>query len=67
LDAGKVEHKKHLEQLKNDLDLKLEKLRAYPATLIHQNDPYKKQSYLSPQLSAEAPSVSFKEELVRVE
>ena len=63
VEAAKVEHKKQLELLQNDLDQKLEKLRFDAGSLIHRKDPTSKAAYLSSQVNAEAPSVQFKEEL----
>jgi hypothetical protein len=44
LEAGKVEHKKQLEHLQNDLDQKLELLRVDTANLSQKKDPIPKAS-----------------------
>ena len=67
LEAAKVEHKKEVEQLNNDLTQKLEKLKADHATLSPQKDPYTKATYLSSPGKVDSTSVSYKEEIIRVE
>jgi hypothetical protein len=67
LDAAKIEHKKQLELLQNDLDQKLEKLRFDAGSLSHRKDPTSKAAYLSSQVIADATSASYKEEIGRVE